>query len=253
MKRPATIPLALALLLLNVYTVAACVCEGTPGVAAQLEQSDAVFSGKLVAAGYRKGDPDEMKSIKEAITGKREEYETLVLTFRVERWWKGGGDAEVTIHTSQTRTPDGSVGVSDCDYTFKLGGRYLVYSSGPAALLRTGACTRTRPLGRAKGDLRALGGGRKPVGAWAPPQRLLWGTGGCAALRLYAATPNGLSTNFAGPTAPPPSDLSAGPLLITYSASPTKGVVGIPACRVILVSPPPTFPESSAATETCVG
>ncbi len=156
------IPLLAAFLLFNAYSVSACVCAGTPGVTEALNQSGAVFSGKLVSAEYQKGVSNEFKSIQEDMTGKKVDYEVLVLRFQVEQWWKGGSTAEVTLLTGQTRNPDASESISDCDYPFKVGKRYLVYASDSDGKLRSDACTRTQELKRAKADLKVLGEGRKP-------------------------------------------------------------------------------------------
>lgn len=100
--------------------------------------------------------------MEEEATGKKVDYEVLVLRFHAERWWKGDPLREVILVTEQTRTPDGSESISNCDYPFEVGERYLVYAYGAENELGTSACTRTRKLKKAKEDFKVLGEGRKP-------------------------------------------------------------------------------------------
>jgi hypothetical protein len=51
-------------------------------------------------------------------------------------------------------TPDSG---PSCGFHFKRGAEYLVYADGPHTDLWTTKCSRTRSLGRARGDVRRLG------------------------------------------------------------------------------------------------
>jgi hypothetical protein len=65
-------------------------------------------TGGVVAAEYRKGIVNEFRRLEEEIFGKKVNYETLVLKFQVERWWKGKPVGEVILVTNQPRDPDGT-------------------------------------------------------------------------------------------------------------------------------------------------
>ncbi|MGB7068567.1 MAG: hypothetical protein WBD22_03675 [Pyrinomonadaceae bacterium] len=123
------------------------------------EHSTAVFAGKVIGFEYRKGIPTESRR---KVEGRQIEYETLVVKFRVERWWKDEG-SEVFLITSYTKNSDGTTTISSCDYEFNEGDTYLVYAYGKKGELRTSFCTRTKLLKKADEDLRILGEGKGPV------------------------------------------------------------------------------------------
>jgi hypothetical protein len=157
--------------LLGVPAAFGCVCEPPASVTEELNAARAVFAGKLVAAEYRKGLVDETRRMMEEMDGRRVEYEVLVLRFQVERWWKGEPVAEVLVRTNQTRDAEGATTVSDCDYPFKAGERYLVYAHGAENELSASACSRTATLQKAGKDLKTLGAGRAPEVAGRQPRR----------------------------------------------------------------------------------
>jgi hypothetical protein len=95
-------------------------------------------------------------------SGEKIEYETLVVKFRVERWWKGEATTEVVLATYKTKKSDGTGSGSSCDYHFKEGESYLVYAYGKGNELRTHDCTRTSPLSKTE-DIKILGEGKEPV------------------------------------------------------------------------------------------
>lgn len=155
-------------------TAAACVCPGEPGntaehyVNARLAESVAVFRGKVVGFEYRKGVPNEF-----AKGQLRGEYETLVIKFEVDRFWKGSLTGETFLVTDETRAADGTSTGSSCDYSFSEGESYLVYAGSRDGFYRTHACSGTRPLKSAGGDLKILGEGKivekpKPQGRALP-------------------------------------------------------------------------------------
>ena len=155
-------------LLLSATKVFACGCPGSPdeslndAVKYATEQSTVIFAGKVIGFEYRKGIPNEyMESLKKYL-GKDFEYETKVVKFQVERWWKGEATTEVFLATDETKNSDGTGSGSSCDYHFKEGETYLVYANGKGNELRTHACARTRLLSKTE-DLKILGEGKEPV------------------------------------------------------------------------------------------
>jgi hypothetical protein len=153
----------LIFLFINVSSVFACLCDGTPTVAEELKGATAIFSAKYVGGEYRKGIVNEFRRMEEEIDGKKVEYEVLVLRFQVEKWWKGNLSSEVILVTDQTRASDGTTSVGDCGLGFEKGKRYLIYAFGSEKELGTDACTRTKRLSKAEDDLKELGKGNKSV------------------------------------------------------------------------------------------
>lgn len=149
--------LLVGLVLLNAPTSLAvdCPAPGTPS--AELKRAAAVFSGEVVAEEYKDVGPDAPEEDAGA--------KVLVVRIKVERWWKGGSAREVTMRTSVTKLPDGSIRSYAEDFHFTKGGSYLIYAFAPKGKLGTSACTRTRKLSEAEDDLRELGEGSTPVEA----------------------------------------------------------------------------------------
>lgn len=136
-----------------------CLCGGTQNVSQAYHESTAVFSGRVVAAEYRRGIKNEFAEMDAENSGKNREYEVLVYRFQVIRWYKGGdySTREVTLVTNNLRyIDDKSESISDCDLGFIKSESYLVYAYGGRNELATGVCSRTKRLARAKNDLIAL-------------------------------------------------------------------------------------------------
>lgn len=148
------------LLVVRPAALSACSC-GNNGAEPMIRTSDAVFSGTLVA--QRVLDSDDAPNAE--------------LTFRVDRYWKGGRSAKVVL-LSYVGGP--------CPVTYPLGEHLLVYGSKTEHGLEGGGfCSRIRPLHDAGEDLSLLGRG------WRPKESLLMGSdgarllgGGLAALLL---------------------------------------------------------------------
>jgi hypothetical protein len=124
----------------------ACSCSNR-GAAAAIESADAVFSGRLVAQRVldRTGGPD------------------AELTFRVDRYWKGGR-APTVVLLSWVSGP--------CTVTYPLGEHLLVYGhSTEHGLEGGGFCSRIRSLHDAGEDLSLLGRGWRPGEPLAPGPR----------------------------------------------------------------------------------
>jgi hypothetical protein len=155
-------------LLLSATEVFACSCVSIPNedvndaVQNAAKHSTMVFAGKVVGFEYRKGIPNQYLESHEKDSGKHNDYETKVVKFQVERWWKGEATTEAFLVTDETKNSDGIVTVSSCDYHFKEGESYLVYAYGKENELRTHACTRTRLLNKTE-DVKILGEGKEPV------------------------------------------------------------------------------------------
>lgn len=140
--RVSILPICAALLALAAAPPASacsCIQPGPPEV--EMESSDAVFVGQVLAveAAPQEG---ELKSF-------------LVwnqVTFLLERVWKGLPEAETAV----VRTAAESAA---CGYEFEVGETYLVYAyaAEEGGELTTNLCTRNAPRERAGEDLAALG------------------------------------------------------------------------------------------------
>ncbi len=156
-------------LLLSATKVLACSCFYLPNekvenaVNTAFKEATAVFSGKVVGFEYRKGIPNELLESQENYLGKHFDYETMVVKFQVERWWKGEASSVIFLVTSNTKNSDGSTSGTSCDYGFEKDRSYLTYTYGQDSELRTNSCTRTKLLNSAEDDLKILGEGKEPI------------------------------------------------------------------------------------------
>lgn len=135
MRFISTIVLLLALQL-TAPSAHACSCAPPPPPKKALEGSTAVFSGKCISVEIK----DQQK----------------IVTFEVDRVWKGDIGKTITITTA--------VHGATCGYGFttKGDGTYLVYCHGKPEALSTNICTRTRSLAAGAEDIKELGDGDKP-------------------------------------------------------------------------------------------
>ncbi len=150
--------------------VFACGCGSGSGptttfseVTSALNGSTAVFAGKVVGFEYRKGIPNEFMQSIQAQSDHPLEYETKVVKFEVNQWWKLAATSVIYLVSDETKNTDGTGSSGGCDYPFKKGETYLVYARGTENELRPSACSRTAPLNRAGEDLNVLGKGNEPV------------------------------------------------------------------------------------------
>jgi hypothetical protein len=129
--------LAAAVIIVRPNCAYACSCRppGTP--AEELNQSDAVFLGRVVEVNAGSGD-------------------STTVTFDVSNVWKG----QIT-RTSILVTPGSS---ASCGFTFEQGKDYVVYGRMNEGSLNTNLCSRTRLAGEATEDIAALGAGQ-PIDA----------------------------------------------------------------------------------------
>jgi hypothetical protein len=106
----------------------ACICSETGSVADELQASQAVFFGRIIALTI------------DTLTVDGTPFERMRATFKVERGWKGAKESQIDVFTCGDQ-----VSLCTCGVDFRLGGRYLVFASGQP--LGTGSCDRTRPTG----------------------------------------------------------------------------------------------------------
>ena len=121
-----------------------CVCFGLPEkptpeqaramLVKDYNQALSVFSGEVVA------------------------LDTFKVKFKVDQVWKGDFGDEVTMSTGAKDNGDGTLTLSSsCDYSFKLGEKYLVYAYGTSLEeMQAHECTRTRLLKYAEQEVRDL-------------------------------------------------------------------------------------------------
>lgn len=133
--------LLLACFALPARDAAACDCAPPPPPKEALEKAAAVFLAKVVKI---EDDPK--------FAGLRRVHVT------VERWWKGGVAAQLTVCTPKSGAA--------CGFGFREGDRYLVYTyAEPGSKeMFVSLCSRTATIENAKmsGDFRELGESKAP-------------------------------------------------------------------------------------------
>ena len=139
--------LGLSALIVGARTGLACSCLPPPPPLEALEQSTAVFVGRVVEIRAA----DEMR---------------LEVLFEVERSWKGVSGRRILVWTPSNEAA--------CGMTFMWGERYLVYARDSEGL-SVYLCSRTAPLEHAGTDLEALGTGQDHPTAAAGPEGDLTG------------------------------------------------------------------------------
>lgn len=170
---PKLIIASLVLLFWSMSAVFACDCK-PGGLQYNVDQSNAVFAGKVIGFEYRKDILNPSAEVAAEMTGEQIEYETLVIKFEVDQWWKGEPKMEVSILTNTTRKPDGTLRRTSCDYIFKEGEQYLVFATGKENELRArGDCGGNKLLKEAEIELKKLGEGRKLTNSEDNPNKLL--------------------------------------------------------------------------------
>jgi hypothetical protein len=134
----------------------ACGCSGrTSDVSKEVIQdfnaSSLVFSGKVVETKW-------IPIVKKNASGERIKAEVLTLKFAVDNWWKGKNKKEVIWQTSSIRYPDlnsGETG-SNCEFSFLLGRKYLVYAANLNGNLTADVCGGTTRIENAESDIKEL-------------------------------------------------------------------------------------------------
>jgi hypothetical protein len=127
--------------LMEAPQVLTCSCTPPPPPKQSPEQSAAVFSAKVI-----KIEDEDAPS-----TSRR-------VTLKVERWWKGGDAATITVATQKSG--------ATCGFGFQPDTHYLVYAHNEKGRKEfvVSLCSRTRTLAQAdqSGDLKELGKGKAP-------------------------------------------------------------------------------------------
>ena len=126
-----------------------------------VSSSVAVFHGKVIGFEYRKGIFNEYMSEKSDPTGKAIKYETKIVRFKSDLWWKGYSDSEIELVTSETRNSDGTGSTDSCDFHFTEGESYTVfaYLDKSTTMPRTDSCRYTKQGKVTQEYLKALGEG----------------------------------------------------------------------------------------------
>lgn len=119
------------------WRASACDCAYPGAPCKAFAHTPYVFSGKVTKISTI---PIKMSS--------GDQYQDRLITFEIERAYRGLEDKKVT------EVVTGSGG-GDCGYDFRVGEKYLVYAFPHAATgkLYTGICSRTRRLAEARDDL----------------------------------------------------------------------------------------------------
>ncbi|WP_110114883.1 hypothetical protein [Bacillus sp. CGMCC 1.16541] len=122
-------------------TSEACSCVQPPPPEEELAHSKAVFRGKVL----------RVERVKVPLN---EDFpsEVNVVTFEVNRIWKGPLDSQLLVYTE--------LDSASCGYSFSVGREYVVYAQGEEDLT-TSICSRTADVKTA--DLTALGDGKAPA------------------------------------------------------------------------------------------
>lgn len=152
----------------------ACGCGSMPGetiesiVTGAVNTSSMVFQGEVVGFDYKKGIHSEFDSGQMDSAGRQLGYETMVVKFKVESWWKGGLASEILLVSGQNRYSDGTRSTNSCEFDFQKGKTYIVFAdlNKAAAMPQTNSCGSTHEAkdeyGRADAIRKVLGKGTLP-------------------------------------------------------------------------------------------
>ncbi len=77
--------------------------------------------------------------------------------FKVDKIWKGEAVNRITMLTGTIDNGDGTHTSSSCDFSFKLGEKYLIYAYGELDRLKTYECSRSSLLKNAVEEIEGLG------------------------------------------------------------------------------------------------
>lgn len=97
----------------------ACSCMGFPTVATAAAQSNAVFSGQVIA------------------------LDTFRVRILVDKVWKGETRSEITLQTGTKDLGNGTFSMNSCQYSYRAGEKYIIYAGGAPDQLQAYACSRT--------------------------------------------------------------------------------------------------------------
>ena len=137
-----------SLLIVNTAIVNACSCISPAPPKESLEQSTAVFVGKVI-------DIDVLSGIVVSSAHQNVTFETSNVTFEVSKIWKGPDYKNLVL------TMAGQI--ATCSISFEENEEYIVYAYDEKGILETSPCSRTRLLSSAQDDLQELGLGNLPT------------------------------------------------------------------------------------------
>ncbi|TFB14138.1 hypothetical protein E3U55_14590 [Filobacillus milosensis] len=135
------------LMFVSIYlpnTSYACTCEEPGTVQEEMNQSSAVFSGKVIEKYDENKDKKTISS-----------NDPIAFVFEVKESWKGINQTQVVVSTARYS--------GSCGYEFALNNNYLVYAQERNGELEVNLCSRTTVLPYADQDLEELGKGKKPT------------------------------------------------------------------------------------------
>ncbi|MDQ4058346.1 MAG: hypothetical protein M3124_04405 [Actinomycetota bacterium] len=127
----------------------ACSCAPPPPIDKAIEQSDAVFTGTVIASEPPAGG--EIWSGAEAVT----------YTFTVGRVVAGDIGSEVEVTTAAMEV--------SCGIEFRENTRYVVFATAAGGSLETNLCTRTEPINETTGSFGGDLPGKSPTETEATP------------------------------------------------------------------------------------
>ena len=116
----------------------ACSCAIPESPSDSLQQSDAVFSGKAIKIEEKHHSDLKFSSMN-----------SILVTFEVDRVWKGENESSIMIYTSQSS--------ASCGYNFEENNHYLVYADRYEDVLDVSLCSRTSLISSATEDIDKLG------------------------------------------------------------------------------------------------
>ena len=122
-----------------IYNAAyACSCMIPESPNDSLQKSDAVFSGKAIGIEEKNQNDLAFSSM-----------DPVLVTFDVDRVWKGENGSPITIQTRQSS--------ASCGYSFEENSHYLVYANRNGDVLDVSLCSRTSLVSSATEDIDKLG------------------------------------------------------------------------------------------------
>ena len=133
--------LFLVIFFMNANIASACMCAGNLPSLEALQESSAVFAGRVT-------------NIETPVGLLMSSADSVRVTLEISRSWKGTPYKTLVLTTSRSE--------SSCGYSFREGEDYIVYAYGEENKLGTDICSRTSLFSDAQEDLLVLGKGTVP-------------------------------------------------------------------------------------------
>lgn len=131
-SRSAALLAVLVSSIVAVEAARACSCVLPQSLESELEKASAVFSGRVVAVRLEPAVAPELD------LGDGVALERAIVTFEVDRRWKGAPGAEMVVQTLHT--------CCACGLRFELAESYLVVAFGADEVPHVSSCSSTRRL-----------------------------------------------------------------------------------------------------------